>query len=151
MRLEEVVGASRAVAGTSGRLEKVGHLADLLRRVPPEEVESVIGFLSGAARQGRMGIGGATLSGLRDVTPEDAPTLDVRDVDGAFDRLAASAGAGSGSRRAELLRQLFRQATSGEQDFLLRLLFGEIRQGALEGVLLDAVSKASGIAATRHR
>src|SRR5436190_3164719 len=151
MRLTEVVAASRAVDGTSGRLEKVGHLADLLRRVPPEEVETVIGFLSGAARQGRMGIGGATLSGLRDVTPADAATLDVRDVDGVFDRLAASAGAGSGSRRAELVRQLFREATPEEQDFLLRLLFGELRQGALEGVLLDAVSKASGIATTRIR
>src|SRR5437899_11608826 len=119
MRLEEVVRASRAVAGTSGRLEKVGHLADLIRRVPPEEVETVIGFLSGAARQGRLGIGGASLAGLRDVPPAEASSLEMRDVDAAFDRLAVQAGAGSASRRAELLRQLFRQATSDEQDFLL--------------------------------
>src|ERR1700730_6318595 len=151
MRLADVVPASRAVAGTTGRLEKVGHLADLMRRVPPGEIETVIGFLSGAARQGRMGIGGASLSGLRDVRAADAPSLDVPDVDTAFDQIAASSGAGSAAKRAEMLRLLFRRATRDEQDFLLRLLFGELRQGALEGVLMDAVAKASGIAAARLR
>ena len=111
MRLAEVVTASLAVGGTSGRLEKVGHLADLMRRVPPGEIETVIGFLSGEARQGRMGIGGSTLTGLRDVPAADTSSLDVRDVDEAFDRLAALSGAGSTSRRSELLRQLFGRAT----------------------------------------
>jgi DNA ligase-1 len=153
MRLADVVAASRAVAGTTGRLEKVGHLADLMQRVPSEEIETVIGFLSGAARQGRMGIGGASLSGLRDVRVRaaDAPSLDVRDVDTVFDQIAASSGAGSTAKRAEMLRLLFGRATRDEQDFLLRLLFGELRQGALEGVLMDAVAKASGIAAARIR
>ena len=151
MRLSEVVAASRAVGGTSGRLEKVGHLADLLRRVPPPEIETVIGFLSGAPRQGRMGIGGASLAGLRDLPAAGTALLDVREIDAAFDQIAASSGAGSASRRAEILRHLFGRATRDEQDFLLRLLFGELRQGALEGVLMDAVSKASGIAATRVR
>src|SRR5258705_1886245 len=103
MRLSEVVAASRAVGGTSGRLEKVGHLADLLRRVPPEEIETVIGFLSGAPRQGRMGIGGASLAGLRDVPAADAASLDIREAHAAFDPIAASSGAGSPSRRAEIL------------------------------------------------
>jgi len=151
MRLADVVAASSAVAGTSGRLEKVSHLADVIRRVPPDDIETVIGFLSGAARQGRMGIGFASLSGLRDVPPAETSSLDIRDVDGAFDRLAGLQGAGSASRRAELLRELLRQATHDEQDFLIRLLFGELRQGALEGVLMDAVAKASGIAASRIR
>ena len=151
MRLAEVVAASSAVAGTSGRLEKVAHLADVIRRVPPDDVETVIGFLSGAARQGRMGIGFASLSGLREVPPAETSSLDIREVDAAFDRLAASSGAGSASRRNELLRGLLRQATHDEQDFLIRLLFGELRQGAQEGVLIDAVAKASGIAASRIR
>jgi DNA ligase-1 len=151
MRLSEVVAASRAVGGTSGRLEKVGHLANLLRRVPPEEIETVIGFLSGAPRQGRMGIGGASLAGLRDMSAADSASLDIREVDAAFEQLAGSSGAGSASRRAETLRHLFGRATRDEQDFLLRLLFGELRQGALEGVLMDAVAKASGIPATRVR
>src|SRR5712671_6526246 len=151
MRLSEVVAASRAVGGTSGRLEKVGHLADLLRRVPPEEIETVIGFLSGAPRQGRMGIGGASLAGLRDVPAADAASVDVREVDAAFDQIAASSGAGSASRRAETLRHLFGRATRDEQDFLIRLIFGELRQGALEGVLMDAVARAGGIPLARVR
>jgi DNA ligase 1 len=151
MRLADVVTVSRAVGGTSGRLEKVGHLADLLRRVPAEEIETVIGFLSGAPRQGRMGIGGASLAGLRDVPAADAALLNIREVDAAFDQIAASSGVGSASRRAEILRNLFGRATRDEHDFLLRLLFGELRQGALEGVLMDAVAKASGIAPARVR
>jgi DNA ligase 1 len=151
MRLADVVTVSRAVGGTSGRLEKVGHLADLLRRVPAEEIETVIGFLSGAPRQGRMGIGGASLAGLRDVPAADAALLNIREVDAAFDQIAASSGAGSASRRAEILGNLFGRATRDEHDFLLRLLFGELRQGALEGVLMDAVAKASGIAPARVR
>ena len=79
MRLAAVVEVSRAVAGTSGRLEKVGHLADLLRRVPPDEVAIVIAFLSGEPRQGRMKIGGAVLSGLRGMPPADAPALELRE------------------------------------------------------------------------
>ncbi len=81
MRLDAVVAVSRAVAGTAGRLEKVGHLADLLRRVPPDEVAIVIAFLSGEPRQGRMKIGGAVLAGVRDVPPADAPGLELAAVD----------------------------------------------------------------------
>src|SRR5260370_21177022 len=117
MRLAEVVAAARAVGGASGRLEKVGHLADLVRRVPPEEIETVIGFLSGAARQGRMGIGGASLAGLRDVPAADAASVDVREVDAAFDQIAASSGAGSAARRAETPPHLFRRPPPHEHGF----------------------------------
>jgi len=151
MRLGAVVEVSRAVAGTAGRLEKVAHLADLLGRVPPDEVPIVIAFLSGEPRQGRMKIGGAVLSGVRGVTPADTPRLELREVDATFDRIAAVAGAGSAAARAQLLRELMGAATAGEQDFLFRLLFGELRQGALEGVLMDAVARASGIPAARIR
>jgi DNA ligase-1 len=151
MRLAEVVAASRAVAATSGRLEKIGHLAELLRRVPAGEIAIVVAFLSGSARQGRLGVGGALLSELRDVPPAAAPTLEIQDVDTAFDRVAGASGSGSAGSRAQLLRQLLGRATRDEQDFLVRLLFGELRQGALEGVLLDAVARASGVAAARVR
>ena len=151
MRLAEVVAASRAVAGTAARLEKISHLVDLLTRVPPPDIPIVIGFLSGEPRQGRMKIGGAVLAGVRDVPPADDPTLDLVDVDRVFDRLAGLSGAGSASSRSALLRDLFGRATSGEQDFLSRLLFGELRQGALEGVLTDAVARAAGIQAGRVR
>src|SRR5258705_8511781 len=151
MRLADLVAVSQAVAGTSGRLEKIGHLAGLLTRVPPETMATAIGMLSGEARQGRMGVGGALLSGLRDVPPAAVASLDIAEVDAAFDRVARASGPGSGTARAQILRQLFERATRDEQDFLIRLLFGELRQGALEGVLMDAVAKASGIKASQIR
>jgi DNA ligase-1 len=151
VRLADVVSVSGAVAGTSGRLKKIGLLAELLTRVPPESMATVIGMLSGAARQGRVGVGGALLSAMRDVPPAAAASLDIADVDAAFDRIAAAAGAGSGAARAQILRLLLERATPDEQDFLVRLLFGELRQGALEGLLMDAVAKASGVGATQIR
>src|SRR6185369_8633480 len=102
-------------------------------RIPPDDIAIVIAMLSGEPRQGRMGIGGALLSSMRAVPPAVAPSLDLHDVDAAFDRIAAASGAGSSSARAQLLRQLLERATADEQDFLVRLLFGELRQGALEG------------------
>jgi ATP-dependent DNA ligase I len=145
MRLAELVATSRAVSATPGRLEKIRHLADLLVRVPESEVEIVIAYLSGSVRQGRMGVGRALLSSMRDVPAAAEPALDIADVDRAFDRVAASSGAGSTGARAGLLRDLFARATRDEQDFLVRLLFGELRQGALEGVLVEAVAKAASI------
>jgi DNA ligase-1 len=151
MRLAEIVRVSQSVADTAGRLEKTGHLAELLRRVPPDELRIVIPFLSGATPQGRIGIGGTLLSTLRDVPPASEATLDLAAVDATFDRIAGAAGAGSAAARAELLRQLLARATAAEQDFLIRLLFGELRQGALEGVLVDAVARASELPAAQIR
>ena len=161
MQLAELVAASRAVAETSGRLEKIGHLADFLRRVPPDELAIAIPFLTGSTRQGRIGIGMALISeaiGRRtfgestgDVAPANAPSLDLREVDATFDRVAAASGSGSSAARADILRALLARATRDEQDFLVRLMFGELRQGALEGVLMEAVARASGIGAARIR
>jgi ATP-dependent DNA ligase I len=145
VRLAEVVAASAAVGATAGRLDKIGHLSAVLTRVPPAEVPIVIPFLSGETRQGRIGIGYALLSTLRDVPPADAPSLELGEVDATFDRIAAIAGAGSAASRAQMLRELLERATAAEQDFLIRLLFGELRQGALEGVLTDAVARAAGV------
>ncbi len=151
MRLAEVVSVSNAVTRTSGRLEKTRHLADLLQRVPADEIGIVVSFLSGSIRQGRIGIGWATLAAMRDVPPADVPEIELHDLDAALDRLAATAGSGSTASRSQLLRQLFGRATRDEQDFLIRLLFGELRQGALEGVLIEAVARASGISAAHIR
>jgi len=151
MRLADVVEVSRAVAGTPGRLEKIAHLADLLKRTPADDIAIVVGFLTGDTRQGRLKIGYAQLTAMRDVPPAPAPVLDIRQVDDAFERLAAMSGAGSARARAEQLRDLLGRATSGEQDFLIRLLFGELRQGALEGVFVDAVARAAGLPAADIR
>ena len=105
MRFAEVVAASDAVAATPARLGKIGHLAGLLARTPPDLIAIVVGFLIGDPRQGRVNVGMALLSSLRDVPPADDATLDVSDVDGAFDRLGTTSGAGSARARAELLRE----------------------------------------------
>ena len=154
MRLADVVATSRAVAATNSRLEKIDHLAGLLARVPPDAIAIVVPFLSGALRQGRIGVGGALLRALGDVPPADAPALDVAEVDAAFDRAASAGrarGAGAPGLKNEVLRQLMGRATRDEQDFLARLLFGELRQGALEGVLVEAIAKAGGVDAARVR
>jgi DNA ligase 1 len=151
VRLADLVAVSSAVAATSGRLDKTQHLASLLTRTPLDLVPVVVGFLIGEPRQGKLNVGMALLSSLRDVPPADHATLDVSDVDGVFDRLGTTSGAGSARARAELLRGLFGRATREEQDFIARLLFGEIRQGALEGVLVDAVARASGLTAGKIR
>jgi len=151
VRLADVVAASRGVAETSRRLEKIERLADLLKRTPPDEIEIVVACLIGEPRQGRLRVGWAQLATMRDVPAADVPSLEVGTLDAIFDRMAATGGAGSVGERARLLRELLGQATHDEQDFLLRLLIGELRQGALEGVLLEAIARASNISAARVR
>jgi DNA ligase-1 len=151
MSLHDLVTTSAAVADASSRLAKVGLLADLLRRLAPDEIEIAIGFLSGEPRQGRIGIGGATIWSARDVPSTDTPSLSLHDVDDTFTQIAGIKGAGSTAARQQRLRELLRRATRAEQDFIVRLLFGELRQGALEGVLVEAVAKASGIGASSLR
>jgi DNA ligase-1 len=147
MRFAEVVDASAAVAATSGRLDKIARLAALLSRTPPELIPIVVGFLIGDPRQGRVNVGMALLSTLRDVPPAADTSLLIDEVDELFVRLSAAAGAGSGRARAAMLREALGRATAAEQDFLIRLLFGELRQGALEGVLVDAVARAANVPA----
>jgi len=149
--LDDLVQTSRAVAGTSSRLTKIGLLADLLRRLAPGEIEIAIGMLSGEPRQGRIGIGGATLWSAKDTQGADTPALRLADADEAFTQISSIKGAGASSARHERLRSLLQQATRAEQDFIVRLLMGELRQGALEAVLVDAVAKATGISASSVR
>src|SRR4029077_20817723 len=107
--------------------------------------------LSGSVRQGRIGLGGAIIAGERAVAPASAPTLELVDVDAALDRMAGISGPGSSAAKTENLRALLGRATEAEQDFLVRLLFGELRQVALDGAMLEAVARAAGIPAARIR
>src|SRR3989442_5875897 len=111
MRFAELVATSRAVAETSGRLEKIGHLASFLKRLPPDEIEMAAAFLSGSPRQGSIGIGGAALTAARRVQPAGSSTLGLRHVDAAFDRIGTAHGAGASQARARNLRDLFERAT----------------------------------------
>lgn len=143
MLLHELVTATDAVASTSSRLAKVAALADALRALEPYEIGPAIGFLTASPRQGRLGVGWRSLSNLS-AAHAGEPTLSIGAVDEALDRLAATDGPGSVATRAAVLDGLARAATPGEWDFLSRVMRGELRTGALEGVLLDAVAKASG-------
>ncbi|NUT46203.1 MAG: ATP-dependent DNA ligase [Saccharothrix sp.] len=141
MLFTEVVETSAAVAATRSRLAKVDALAGLVRRM---STPAVVSFLVGVPSQGRIGAGWRTVFDL-DVPPAAGPTLTVSDVDAALGAFAAVGGKGSAARRVALLTDLFGRATAAEQDFLRRLLTGELRQGALEGVMLDAIARAADV------
>jgi len=151
VRLARLVATSKAVAESSGRLQKIAQLAELVRALDPEEIAIAIPFLSGSLRQGRVGVGYAAIREAADTPAATDATLELREVDEAFDRLSSTAGSGSARSRAGQLRELFARTTGDEQDFLARLLFGELRQGALEGVLLEGVARAANIPAATLR
>ena len=140
--LAALVDASVRVAQTSSRLGKRDAIADCLRGAQGDEVEIAVAYLSGETRQGRIGIGYAALAALRGAHAAQ-PGLTLREVDAAFGRIAATAGKGAAAERTALLRALFERSTAAEHDFLLRLLTGELRQGALAGVMLDAIAAAA--------
>jgi DNA ligase 1 len=146
----EVVACSAAVGATRSRTAKASALAAVLRAAPPEEIEPATAWLTGEPRQGRLGAGWRTLAGL-DVAPAAAPSLQVSDVERRLDALAAVSGTGSTARRSAQLEELFRAATGEEQRFLRRLLTGELRQGALEGVMLEAIAAAADVPAAAVR
>jgi DNA ligase-1 len=148
--LADVVAASQEVSETSARSRKVAILADLLRRLEPDEVAIAAGLLSGVPRQGRVGVGYSTIHGIETV-PADEPTLTVADLDTAISRIQAATGSGSGTRRRQLLAELLERATEPEAGFVRRLFTGELRQGALAGVMVDAVARAAGVPAALAR
>jgi ATP-dependent DNA ligase I len=142
--LADVVAASATVAGTSSRSAKVATLAELLRALEPAEVPICVGFLSGVPRQGRVGIGYAAIRGIQGA-PALQASLTVADVDRAISEIEAETGSGSATRRRQLLETLMSRATEPEAVFLVGLLTGGLRQGALAGLMADAVAKAAGV------
>ena len=144
MLLASLVETSGAVAATRSRKAKVEALAGLLRSLRPEEVEVAVGFLTGAPRQGRIGVGWRSAY-RQDVEPAESPSVEILEVDRILTELAGTSGAGSQAARQALLTDLFTRSTEAEVDFVRRLLTGELRQGALAGVMTDAVATASGI------
>ena len=148
--LADVVHTSTQVAGTASRLAKTRLIADCLRGLDPEEVEIALPYLSGDTRQGKLALGYATLQSAL-ASPPLTPVLTLREVDAAFSQLKATRGKGSAASRSGLLNNLFGKATAEEQDFLVRLIVGELRQGALEGVMLDAVAAAASLSPAEIR
>ncbi|HEX6256561.1 MAG TPA: ATP-dependent DNA ligase [Euzebyales bacterium] len=144
MLLQELVTVSDAIGATRARTRKVATLADMIRRLGPGDRALAVAYLTGATPQGRIGIGYAA---TRDVTTDAAarPSLLLTDVDAMLSALARMTGDGSRRGRDELLGELFARATGPEQAFLRRLLIGELRHGALDGVMVAAVAAAADV------
>jgi DNA ligase-1 len=140
--LADLVATSAAVASTRARTAKVAALGDLLRQLEPDEVAPTIGFLTGVPRQGRIGVGWRTAVSV-DVPPAVDPSLTILELDAVLSELAVTSGAGSVAARQRLLGDLFARATAPEAEFVRTLLTGGLRQGALAGVMADAVAKAA--------
>ena len=153
MLLIDVATASAEVGASSARLAKIARIADLLTRAGEDGdarlVAVIVAWLSGDLPQRQIGVGWAALRSLPE--PAHEPTLAVDAVDAAFTEIGAVAGKGSQALRAGLVADLFTVATDAEQTFLRRLLGGELRQGALAGVMADAVAKAAGVPAATVR
>jgi DNA ligase-1 len=148
--LADVVATTEAVASTRSRTAKVAALADLLVRLEGDELPVTVAILAGAPRQGRIGVGWRTVPDL-DVPPAADPSLTVGDLDRLLDDVDAARGPGSQAARAGLLTGAYARATPGEQDLVGRLLVGELRHGALEGLVTDATAKAFGVPLTAVR
>jgi DNA ligase-1 len=142
--LADLVSASQQVTETSSRSRKIAILAELLAMLDADEVPVATGFLSGVPRQGRVGIGYAAVYGV-ECAPTAEPSLTVAGVDRAITEVQATTGSGSGAARRQILTELLGRATEDEADFLRRLFVGGLRQGALAGLMVDAVAKAASV------
>ncbi len=158
MLLDKVVRTSAAVAAAPGRLAKVAEIARLLREVPQAEIPAVVAFLSGELTQRQIGVGYAAIMDLLGpagsaglAAPPDAPELTVTEADQAFGAIGAQAGPGSQAGRRQLLSGLLARATETERQFLVRLLAGELGQGALAGVMTEAIAAAADVPAAAVR
>lgn len=144
MLFAELATTSSAVATTRSRLAKRALLVDLLRRTPHEDVGIASRYLGGQLRQRRTGLGWRSMAAMPEPAPE--PSLTVAAVDDAFEAMSRLAGAGSSTARTAAARALFAAATPDEQRLLRGLVTGELRQGSLDALLLDAVAEAAGVA-----
>ncbi|HTZ91440.1 MAG TPA: ATP-dependent DNA ligase [Streptosporangiaceae bacterium] len=163
MLLDSVVRTSAAVAATPGRLAKIDQIAGLLRNVQPDEIAVAVSFLSGDLTQRQIGVGYAALTdllggyGQRDEAaralppPPESATLTLGETDAALGQIGALTGQGSQAERRRLLAGLLGQATDAERQFLVRLLSGDLRQGALDGVMTDAIARAAGVSSVEVR
>jgi DNA ligase 1 len=156
--LQELVRTSETVAATPGRRAKIEEISALLRRAAPGEVPLVVAFLSGELRQRQIGVGYAAVGELLRQGPAAVPRapsgagpLTLAETDAVFAAVGEVSGGGAQAARKTLLAQVFSRASTREQEFLVRLLAGELHQGALEGVMTEAVARAAGVPAGEVR
>ncbi len=151
MKLQRLVEVSSAVAATRSRNAKRDALADVIRALGPNELPTGVAYLSGALPHGRIGVGPAALREAAAVAASDVATLTIAEVDATLERIRTTTGSGSAATRREALRALFGRCVPDEQRFLIRLLVGELRQGALDGVMVEAIARAGGCTAADVR
>jgi DNA ligase 1 len=157
MTFAELVAVADQVAATRSRSAKIALLADLLRRLDPAEVPVAVGLLSGQPRQGKLGLGWSALTRAREGTPsplrenESARPMTLAELDATLAEVKSARGAGSQQRRQALLEGLGAAMAEPEWDFLARLIIGELRQGALEGVVIEAIAAAAAVPAATVR
>jgi len=153
MLFAELTSTSRRIGATRARLEKIGLLSDLLRRLAPDEIDPAVAFLSGQLRQGRIGLGHAAARAAAGASaaPASTPVLTIAEVDETFSRIAGLSGPGSTGERQRALGGLLARATEEEKDILVRLVLGELRQGALEGIMGEALARAAQVPASEVR
>src|SRR5687767_6957223 len=151
MLFREIVETSERVAATRSRKQKIEHLSACIARMAPAELPIGTGYLAGVTRQGKLGLG---YSAVQKWAPDRAAgeaTLSILDVDAAFERISKVSGSGSTAKRRDEWTALMAKATELEQSMLMRLVIGELRQGAMEGVVIDAVAKAAKVPAPSMR
>jgi len=145
----ELAIASSRLAETRSRLAKTAIIAEVLRRLAPAEAPIVVPILAGQLRQRRTGIGYVG-AGQRPPAAATA-TLDVMAVDAVFEAAGSERGPGAAGRRAQAWTDLLAAATTVEQDLLIGLVTGDVRQGAAAGVLTEALAAATGVPAPELR
>src|SRR5688572_21116874 len=138
-RLADIVSTSLDVAAARSRKQQTERLATLLGSLAAAEVRPAVAFLCGELRQAKLGLGYATLRKLRALPKAGGDGVTLLELDEIFQRLGELSGKGSGGRRAQLLEELFGRLDEAERDFVGRLVLGELRQGALEAVVIDAL------------
>jgi DNA ligase-1 len=151
MKFAVIARTSRRLARTARRGEKVGLLAAVLTEAPAEEIEIATAYLSGAVRQDRLGLGWATIQKAMPEAAAESPTAELTEVHAVLEASARTGGKGSAQAKQQLLHDLLARLTAEEQQFLAGLLLGELRQGALEGLVIEAVARASGRPAAEVR
>ncbi len=143
MLFAELVATSSSVAETASRLKKIDLLATCLRQMESDERAIGARYLASTVPQ-KTGVGWAIVQEvLPAAPPAAAPYLSLSEVDRRLAAIAEVRGAGSAKTRKDQLGALFSLATAAEQQFLATLIVGEVRQGALDGVVVEAIAKAA--------
>ncbi|HEY4105458.1 MAG TPA: ATP-dependent DNA ligase [Polyangiaceae bacterium] len=145
VNLTDIVAASRDVAATRSRIKKTARFAEILRQFSLAELAAGIGFLCGGLRQGRLGLGYRALQRVKSEPEPQTAAVSVLELDAVFTALEDLSGKGVASEREKLLSALFARLAHDERDFVMRLILGELRQGALESIVLDAIAVAASV------